>query len=155
MSKEWFEGRCADLTTDEAKEDRCVLRNRMIFWACVIGVVVGGSLLYAVKVWAEEIPVHVYEEQGLSMRLMPRPCTDVRSSMIVAMNLPQYADRFRAIDSVWPMQDGTRRNYAGCWAKFSAEEAGGTEVFVLVFEDGQHFVVPKDEFLRKRGQGGA
>ena len=43
----------AGLTAEDARQDRCILRNRIIFWACVLGIVLGGSLFYAIKIWAE------------------------------------------------------------------------------------------------------
>lgn len=105
---------------------------------------------------AVEIPVHTFERDGVQARLMAGPCTDTRSAMVIVMGLPQFAERFRALESTWPMQDGSRRAYAGCWAELAAEEAGApVAVIVMVFSDGQAVAVPKSEFVKLRGQSGA
>ena len=125
-----------------------------LLWALVVGLVIAG-VLYASKVASEEVPVHVFEDKGVLIRMMPGPCVDGVSALVISMNVPpQFSSKFRAIESEWPMQDGSRRAFAGCWASFKAEEIGSTEdVLVLVFEDRQYFVVPKKEFLKTPGQG--
>ena len=126
-----------------------------LIWAAVVGAVIA-AVLYASKVHSEEIPVHVYDGDGVTMRLMRSPCSDPRSGMMIASEIPQYLDRFKKIESEWRMQDGSKRSFSGCWATFAKGEVGNPlDVLVLVFEDGQNFVVPKEEFLRKPGQGGA
>jgi hypothetical protein len=102
-----------------------------------------------------EIPVHVFDRDGVQARLLSGPCVDGRSAMVIVMGLPQFADRFRAIESTWPMQDGTRRAFGGCWAELSAAEAGApVAVIIMVFEDGTAFALPKSDFVKLRGQSG-
>jgi hypothetical protein len=102
-----------------------------------------------------EIPVHIFDRDGVQARLLSGPCVDGRSAMVIAMGLPKFADRFRAIESTWPMQDGSRRAFAGCWAELSAEETGApVAVIVMVFEDGTAFALPKSDFVKLRGQSG-
>ena len=126
-----------------------------LIWAAVVGAVIA-AVLYASKVHSEEIPVHVYDGDGVTMRLLRSACSDPKTGMMIATQVPQYLERFKAIESVWRMQDGSSRGFKGCWAEFPKGEIGNpVDVLVLVFEDGQNFVVPKEEFLRKPGQGGA
>lgn len=101
------------------------------------------------------IPVHVYDDGKVQMRLMPGPCVDVRSTAkLVASPLAGYIHRFKGIDSTWPMKDGSRKEYAGCWAEFEPGELGAPEtVLVLVFEDGAALIVAKDEFLQTKKGG--
>ena len=120
-------------------------------------VALAAAMILAPVVLAEtEIPVHVFEANGVVMRLMSTPCVDSASSMMVHVGLPKYASRFKALESSWPMQDGSRMDFAGCWAELPGEVVGKDEVVIaLVFSDGQAFAIPKSEFLKKRGQGGA
>lgn len=144
--KEWFQG----LTCEDGKAERCRLRG-IVFWVLVV--VFAASLLYGLKhARGEEVPLHVLEKDGVEIRLMGTPCVDQTS---IGLIQPAYLPRFRAIDSVWPERDGTRKRYAGCWMALTSEEAGGEEVFLLVFEDRATGAVPKSEFRKMRGQSGA
>lgn len=121
------------------------------FWAGVIFIV--SVVLYAMPVRAQDIPVHVLEKDGVEIRLMGTPCVDPKS--IASIN-PAFLSRFKAIDSVWPEKDGSRKRYAGCWAEIKAGEYGALEdTFVLVFEDNTSGAVPKSEFKKVKGQQGA
>lgn len=143
-----------ELTSEEARHQRSYLR-RVIGVGLVGAAAIVLTTIWATKAYAEEIPVHVYEEGGVYIRLMPGPCVDGTSSALLVQHLPKYSDRAKAIESVWPMRDGTKKSYVGCWLELSAEEADGEAALVLVFEDTQGFVFKKKEFLKKPGQGGA
>jgi hypothetical protein len=105
-------------------------------------------------VLAEDIPVYSHDEGATYIRLMPSQCVEGRSAMAIAMNLSEYADRAKAIDSVWGHKDGSLHQYAGCWVELTAEEAKHTEgVLILVFEDGMAFSVEKSKFGQPKGSG--
>ena len=129
-----------------------------IFWASILGLFFGFVLL-STKVFAEEVvvPVHVLEEDRTIIRLMPTPCTDPTSVLVIAMNMPpQFHTRFKAIDSEWPMQDGSRKKFPGCWAEFSTEETGEAEAMIyVVFSDAKSGFLKKSAFTKLRGQKGA
>jgi hypothetical protein len=128
-------------------------RLREIIGAVLLAILVFGSLIYAGKSWAEDVPLHVLEKEGVEIRLMDLPCTD--SSSIVMIRVEHLA-RFKAIHSVWPERDGSRKAYAGCWAELSKDEVHAEEGgFLLVFSDGQSGFVPKSEFKKVKGQRGA
>lgn len=147
--KDYFEGKHVEWT-DLNKDEREKLRP--IVGGILVAVFLFLVLLFVFPVRATEIPMHVIERQGVSIRLMRGPCADPASSIAIAVNLPQYVQRFRAIESTWPMQDGSRKDFAGCWGEFSKEESGAPgAVLVLVFSDGQHYTVLKDEILKKGG----
>jgi hypothetical protein len=102
-----------------------------------------------------EIPVLTFEAEGIQANLMSGPCTNGQAAMAIVMGLPQFAERFRAIESTWPMQDGSRRSFEGCWAELKAEEAGTpVDVVIMVFEDRTAFAVPRTSFVKLRGQSG-
>jgi hypothetical protein len=140
--------------TDLNKDDRSRLRG-IVGWILAASFI-GGVVIYSMQAWAEEVPVHVYEQDGLVVRLLSSPCVDPASQMTVYTQAPQYLERLKALDSVWRMKDGTTKPFKGCWLELSKEEVQGPEdVFVLLFEDGDRGVMPKSEFVKKRGQSGA
>jgi len=105
-------------------------------------------------------PVHVMERDGLVIKLMSEPCSDPVSSVMIAM-APQEVQRgeWKAIESVWPMRDGSKQTFAGCWREVSKELAfaitNGKErevSFLMVFADQQGMLMTKKQFLRKKGQ---
>lgn len=157
---EWGDGR-SPLQTPYARDERAKLRGaiwigicRAVTFAACVAALAGILALYSRGVIAEEIPVYVYEDQVKTVRLMPGSCVDGRSTMIFAASGPEYMERLRALESNWLRADGERRDYAGCWLELSAEESGADEtVLVLVFADGERFVVPKSLFVQQKGRG--
>jgi hypothetical protein len=138
-------------------KERASIRERVFTW---LGAICFLSLLLIATVCpiyalAEEIPVHVFERQGLLVRLMPGPCVDPVSVALIQRAIPpQFHSRFKAVESVWPEKDGTFKPYAGCWAEFSGEEADHTSpVIFTVFSDGSSGVVEKSIFTKKAGVG--
>jgi hypothetical protein len=141
-----------EIRSNPHKADRMTLRERVVV---ALGVVCFFFLLFLAVAWstkayAEEIPVHVLEQNGVVVRLMNTPCVDPVS---IAQINPAFLHRFKAIDSMWP-ENGQIKRYAGCWVEMSKEETGAEEAFLLVFEDGAKGVVPKAEAVKKRGQTG-
>lgn len=155
--KEWFSGRAVD--DEEARVERSELR-KIVGILLVVGIAVGvlvgatgcaSSPAPAAEV-AIEIPLHVFERGRTSIRLMRGPCVDAYSRAFIARMAPEYLERLRAIDSTWPMNDGSLKAFAGCWIEFSAEEMEGEPAIGMIFEDGQRLVLPKSEL---RPGGGA
>lgn len=110
------------------------------------------TVIFATTSVAEEIPLHVLDKDGVVIRLMDKPCVD---PVATGMILPQALHRFRAIESMWPEKDGSRKAWGGCWAELTPEETStGQASFLLVFGDGEHGVVAKEEFKKTRGQVG-
>ena len=103
-----------------------------------------------VAVGGGEVPLYVHESDGVNVRLMPGACVEPTTLAFVA-TLPVYAERFRAIESVWRMRNGQAKPFAGCWLELSEQESGGEITFVLVFEDGERYVIPKAAFLQRQG----
>jgi hypothetical protein len=136
------------LTEQDAKEERRKLRP----W---VGAVVSGmclALLFVAtkSVYGAEVPAHVWSDGKTTINLMPGPCVEpvVKSFLESVGELP----KFKAIESSWTYKDGKKMNHGGCWAEFTAKEAGAPEaVFLLLFDDGDKHVVLKSEFLKKRG----
>ena len=109
------------------------------------------ALVLAAPAAAAELPLHVFEEGGTAIRLMPGACAEARIVAFVVQNGPQYAGALRAIESTWQMQDGSRQDIAGCWFEIDAAEGGGEELVVLLFADGDRYVVPKASFKLRQG----
>lgn len=107
------------------------------------------GLLYAIK--AHAAPLHVYEDEISSIRLMPEPCVDGVSAGIVAQVAGPLASRARAIDSDWKHRDGTLHKYPGCWLEFTKEETGVEATFLLAFSDGKYAFVTRQAFLKVKG----
>ena len=124
MPKEYFHG----LTTEDARQERCVLRNRIIFWACVIGIVLGGSLIYAAKVWA--VPLYEGVANGVKVTLHDEDC-----KLAEVINLKKRA--------TW--QEGNKI-FEGCWGLHQ-----GTDVVVAYFSDKTVAIFPPQMFRPVRG----
>lgn len=139
------------LTTEQAKEQRKSLRQTV--GAILSGLCLAGLFIAATEAYGVEIPVHVWSDGKTTIKLMPGPCVDpmVKPFLEAVGELP----KFKAIESNWTYQDGRKQKHGGCWAEFTAKEAGAPEpVFLLLFDDGDKHVVLKSEFLKKRGTVG-
>lgn len=129
-------------------------RERLRPWV-VIGLVLAVGmilLIIGVNAHAQDVPLHVLDKDGIEIRLLDKPCVDPLS---VSMIRPDAVHRFRAVQSVWPQPDGSRKEFAGCWAELTAKESGGEDGFLVVFSDGESGFIPKAEFKKVRGQVGA
>lgn len=134
------------------KDERGFLRKVI----AVLGAICFVLLFLLAATWPTkayaDIPVHVLEKDGVQIRLMDKPCVDAKT---LSQINPAQAHRFKAIESVWPERDGSRKKYAGCWVRLTKEEAKHHEdVFLLVFEDNTSGGVPASEFKKTKGQVG-
>lgn len=132
---------------------------RVVF--LIVLVLAVGMLLVPLRVVAQEVPLYVHERPEVTVRLMPGPCVDGVSAMMIATAPQQYRGDWRAIESNWLMRDGSRMDFAGCWLELSAEKAADLSsgrlleaAFLLVFSDQTASAIPKREFLKRRGQMG-
>lgn len=118
--------------------------------ATLVALLIGVAV--AVDAYADEpqpklIPLHVHEEDGLSVRLMPGPCVEPISKASIR---PIHRERAKAIESDWRMADGSVQPFAGCWIELSKEEAKtAKDVFVLFFSDGEIYTVFTSAFGAK------
>ena len=120
-----------------------------LIWAAIIL-----TAIWATNAYTQEVPVHVLEQDGLVVRLMPGPCVEPQGKAFFGM-VPEYAPRAKALQSVWRYQDGSNRQHVGCWLELSAKEAGADEAAIILhFDDGERHVVPKSIFTKKNGQRG-
>ena len=139
------------MRTHEAKEERQKLRpwvHGAIGAGCALALFVA-----AIEAYGAEVPVHVWTDGNTTIKLMRGPCVDpaVKPFLESVGELP----KFKAVESTWLYKDGRRANHGGCWAEFTAKEAGAPEpVFLMLFDDGEKHIVPKSEFLKKPGTVG-
>jgi hypothetical protein len=134
--------------SDRQRKD---LRNCILILVAV-AVILGLLAGCAAVAPQQEIPMHVYQDESKTIRLMPGPCVHPGVKEFIGASTPELAERFRAIESTWRMSDGTRKAFAGCWIEFTADEVG-YEALALLFEDGERYLVDKAEFLAGEGQG--
>ena len=130
-------------------KQRATLREWAGYFLGVVSVVL--LVVLATNAYGTDIPVQVLEKQGITIRLMNRPCVDAVSISLIQ---PQHLPRFKAIESVWPERDGSKKAYAGCWTLLTAQESGADECFLVVFSDMQSACIPTGEFRKMRGQVG-
>lgn len=113
---------------------------KYVFWIAVI--FCWPSMLLAADPVA---PLHVHERDEVTVKLMPGPCVDPTTVMLIAMNVsPELQAKFRAIESNWLMRDGSRRDYAGCWLETGDD-------FLLIFSDATGTRISKARFNRRKG----
>ena len=137
------------LKSQDAKEERAHVRlwvGRVLALAALLFTTVYATGAYA------QVPVHVHESRAVTIRLMPGPCVEPR--IVMVLTRAGTIDRFKAIESTWVYESGEKKTHAGCWTEFTAQETGSKASFGMIFDDGERFVVPKEEFLKKPGQTG-
>lgn len=100
---------------------------------------------FPTMVGAQDLPLHVHEADGVTIKLMPGPCVNQTAQMIIAMNGLQ--GEFKHIDSTWRMRDGSYKEFPGCWA-----EEG--DQFIVIFSDQTGGYVKKSDFKRMKGTTG-
>lgn len=148
MKDDYFQGETLDLYGGEptAGERR---RSVQILVAIICGMLMAAGLVWYGKAYAQDLPLHVHEGEGATVKLMPGPCVDPTTLMLIAGGLPPELQvlQWRHIDSRWRMQDGTQQDFQGCWA-----EQGDS--FVVVFSDATVGMIEKSKFKRAKGQTG-
>jgi hypothetical protein len=141
-----------ELSSREAKQERGFLRKVIaVLGALCFVLLFALAATWPTKAYSQDIPLHVLDKDGVNIKLMGTPCVDAPS---MSMIRPDALSRFKAIESVWPEKDGSRKAYGGCWTELTAAESGSVDGFLLVFADGASGFVPKSEFRKVRGQVG-
>ena len=150
--KDYLYRLAADYLLDaDVKAGRERLRHRLVLVFCILCLI--ALLVIATKAHATEVPLHVLDKDGITIRLMNTPCVDPIS---VAMIRPDMVKSFKAIQSTWPEKDGSKKDYAGCWLLLKAGESGAdVDGFLVVFADGESGFIPVSEFKKVKGQVGA
>lgn len=95
------------------------------------------------------LPLHIYEAEGTTVNLMPSPCVDPFSLRVIRA---EKRGQFRAVESIWRMRDGSTQSFYGCWVEEKTD--AGEDAFFIIFNDGEHFLVPKAMFDKRKGQVG-
>lgn len=139
----------------ERKQERCYWRRvGFLLFGAIVFAGAAALLLYPKKAGAEEIPVYVAEHDGLTLRLLPSPCTDMTSLMLIATAPPHLQTGWRSSSSDWRMPNGQWQTFAGWWLEIKKENAGSDDdIIVLVFSDGQTGQAFKKVLLKTKGQG--
>lgn len=149
--KEWFEGRNTEDT------DSTILP--LPFWILLIlaAFALGGCSTAGVQERQPDvvIPVHVVEQDGMKLRMLPTPCEDARSKVMAAQMSPlEYHDKWKATSSDWRMRDGSWQTFAGCWLEVDKDVLSTPDnVFFFTFSDGQSGNALKGELLKPKGGG--
>lgn len=152
----WFH----ELTTDDAKEARELLRDKVITYLAIA--LLGWVTIASTEALAQPVVVHSMEHGNTSIRLMSGKCVDETSVYMLMMGAPQFFDRAKSISSTWAHPDGSLHEYPGCWMELTKEEASqisrdelpSEPLIFMVFADGQAFMLRKTAFTKKSGQTG-
>jgi hypothetical protein len=143
---------------DFYRDDLTVLNNW--FWAFVVFVVVVflyfGPLIYWAKAQAEEIPVHVFEDERVSLKLFAAPCEHDGAKALAANSpLKDAANKLQKAESTWLVTTPMgliRLDFSGCWVEYTHN---GRQGYAVAFEDGEIRFFPVEGFKRTKGQSGA
>jgi hypothetical protein len=120
--------------------------------AMLTATLIGLSALGAAAARAEE-PLHVRETDEHVIKLMPGPCTDSRTVLLVARGSRVPFERWRHMETLWNA-DGKWEPWGGCWLEVTAEEAGAPgDVILMLWADGSNDSILKRRFERRRGTG--
>jgi hypothetical protein len=139
---------------EDAKAERSFLRKVIAVLGAVCFLVL---IALATDAHAQDIPLHVLDKDGITISLMGGACEDTVSLGLIKK---EFHARAKALRSVWPERDGSRKVYAGCWIELTKKDMGIPEdkkwdgAFLVVFSDGESGVIPKTEFKKVRGQVG-
>jgi hypothetical protein len=103
-----------------------------------------------------KIPLHVYEDDGVTLHLFAGPCEseEAKAAINAFPPLKDLADKFRRADSTWLVQTpfgGVRAAFAGCWVPFTFR---GKDGYAVAFEDGEIKFVPADALKKTKGMVG-
>lgn len=120
-----------------------------------LGVDEFAAKVQALRRTAEEIPVHVFEDDSVALRLFAAPCENDAAKLAVAGSPVQaLADKLQKATSNWRVMSPVgiiRVDYAGCWVEFTWR---GTQGYAVAFEDGELRFFPAEGFKKTKGQIG-
>jgi hypothetical protein len=107
MPKEYFHG----LTTQDAKEERCVLRGKLLFWALILGMVLAAALYPALASAYEVFRSIDNTGRPAALKLHDKPCTNAK---VQAKLYERLLDdrRFKAATLTYQGRD-----WASCWVE--------------------------------------
>ncbi|HEU4344754.1 MAG TPA: hypothetical protein VFU31_24630 [Candidatus Binatia bacterium] len=141
------------LIQHDVKEERATLAQRIIV---ALGVICGAALLMlALEARAEEIPVHVFEDEGVTLQLFAAPCEDEKArAAVINSPLNELTGKLQKAASWWSVLTPigpTSMGFAGCWVEFTWR---GKQGYAVAFEDGEIRFFPADGFKKTKGQIG-
>lgn len=172
--QEWFYG----LTTDEAKEERATLAQRVI---AILGVICALVLVglatnanaeittaqhaeitvvgLATNANAQLAPLHVYEDSDVKLQLYAAPCdNDKARDALEGSPAKGLGDKLQKATSTWMMRGVTPlgvieipEDFPGCWVEF---EWQGKKGYAVGFSDGESRFFLKEGFEKAKGQTG-
>jgi hypothetical protein len=123
------------------------------FWGVVI-VVVAIFLWSLPRVaWADDVPVHVFEDDAVRLQLFAAPCEDETAKQVAA-NSPLKDLPLKKASSAWVVQTpmgAFRIEYAGCWVEFNYR---GKDGYAVAFEDKEIRFFPAEGFKKTKRQIG-
>ena len=144
----WFH----DLTTDEAKQERATLAQRVIAALGVICLIVLVGI--ATDAYSQDIPLHVLEDEAVSLQLFAAPCENDTAKDVAARS-PIKGLELKKAASKWLVQTpmgAFRLDYAGCWVEYTYR---GKHGYAVAFEDGELRFFPAEGFKKVKGGTGA
>ena len=129
-----------------------------LFRAALLGaaLLLAVAMVLAPMALAQDIPLHVFENEQVTLHLYAAPC-DNEAAKAAVRNTPMKdsADKLQKATSTWvvmiPGIGVARMPFTGCWAPFTWR---GKEGYGVGFEDGEARFFPADEFKKTKGTTG-
>jgi hypothetical protein len=143
----WFH----DLTTDEARQERATLAQRVIAALGVVCLIVLVGL--ATNAYASDVPVHVFEDEAVRLQLFAAPCENEMAKQVAA-NSPLKDLQLQKAASAWVVQTpmgAFRIEYEGCWVAYTYN---GRDGYAVAFEDKEIRFFPAEGFKKTKRQIG-
>lgn len=139
--KEYFYGR----STDEQHERAYWRRIGAEILGVILLALVLAAALHAGKVYADQLKTlgTVENPQGTRITLVDAPCDSPQVMALISANVPEeYWAGWRKVDAVFAMKpDFHIQSFQGCFYEMDG-------MVLLVFEDGDHFQIPRAAFKR-------
>ena len=141
--------RTVELTSYD-KDERSRLRS-IVGWILAASLI-GGTAIYAAKVYATEVPAHAFEDEVVKLRLFNAPCENAEAKAVAANSpLASLADKLQRADSTWLVQTpmgAFRLDFGGCWVEYTHN---GRQGYAVAFEDKEIRFFPAEGFKKTKG----
>lgn len=129
--------------------------------ALVVGALLAALVVLYMKSARAEDPKLVFDDgDGTVVKLWDRKCPEPMLDLAVALSSERFRKRFKAVTSSFNMislPSGRRhqQEFTGCWIAFRPEELRdhSANLIGVIFEDGDGWMKPREEFVRHHPKG--
>ena len=127
-----------------------LLRNALLALALLLAV----TLVLCSQALAQDVPLHVYEQDGVTLHLYGSPCDNEEARAHAGhprSPLKDVVGKLKRAASSWPVRTPfgvVSAPYAGCWVEFTFR---GEEGYVVVYEDREMLFYKRSDFKKTKG----